>query len=250
MRAMPSSSSSDGGVRCPSNSDGDPDYDVKKLTDWNGNWMAPPEDWAARKGHTSRHFGNGIEQWIDGHSEECTEAMTYEPSAFLEGGCKELVPRYWLYTTIESKPTADFWKSMPTREPAALSDIDVFADPPFWERYENNGSCFIDALAVSDDRVDPEDVDNHHPHADLLASADDRVKVIQERKTRNQRRTHLKQTRPVREVKPMMPPMEDRRIKPKSNVYFRPVKPTDVQGITVSTGRNAGIVHSCYLTLS
>lgn len=238
MRA-PSRSSSDGGVTFKSTSDNDPDYDIKKLMDWHGDWLPPPEDWTARKGHTNRHFGSGIEKWIEEHPIECTEILKYDPVTFLEdGSCKELVPRYWLISSIESQPATDFWRDMPIRTPAALTDCDPFADPPFWDRFEGathlgEPSCFIDGLVVPDAQVNPEDLDNHDPRGDILASADHRMKLIHQRKARNQRRTVQKQTRPFKESKPAGPPVEDRRIRPKSNVYFRPVQPTDVEGIAV-----------------
>jgi len=237
MRALPSDSSSDGGISFRSNSNGDPDYDVKKLMDWNGDWLPPPEQWSARKGHTSRHFGQGIEQWINGHGEDCTEPIKYDAATFYEDGlCKELVPRYWLLPKIENDTLGGFWKKMPTHAPSPISDIDPLEDSPFWERYEDEPSCFINGLVVPEARVDPEDIENHDPRgADILASANDRVRAIDAAKANNRRRTLMKQNRPPRESKVIMPPMEDRRICPKSNVYFRPVQPTDVEGIAVST---------------
>ncbi|KAF2827862.1 hypothetical protein CC86DRAFT_289754 [Ophiobolus disseminans] len=231
MRALPSESSSDGGVKCRSNSDGDPDYDVKKLMDWNGDWLPPPEQWSARKGHTSRHFGQGIEVWINDHGDECDKEITYDATTFSDDLCKELVPRYWLHTMVEQKPLGEFWKCMPSQTPYALSDVDMSEYPPFWERYEDESSCFIDGHEVPDARVDPGDIENHDPHGDLLASADVRVKAILEVREGKRRRTLMKQRRPPKEFKPAMPAMEDRRIQPKSNVYFRPVQPTDVEGI-------------------
>lgn len=66
----------EGGVECRSDSNGDPNYDVKKLVDWNGDWIAPPETWSARHAFTDRHFGAGIEKWINGHDASCTQNLT------------------------------------------------------------------------------------------------------------------------------------------------------------------------------
>lgn len=242
MRPLPTDSSSEGGVECRSNSEEDPDYDVKKLMDWNGDWLPPPEQWSARKGHVSRHFGQGIEHWINGHDEECTKLIAYDLATFHEDGqCKDLVPTYWLMTMIESKPLGNFWKDMPEQPPSAVSDIDPLEFSPYWERYEGEyyegqPSCFINGLMVPDARVDPDDLENHDPKGVCLASATHRVETIMAGRARDRRRTLLKQKRGPRDFKPveMMPPMEDRRIRPKSNVYFRPVKPADVEGIAVS----------------
>lgn len=66
----------DGGIECVSDSNGDPDYDVKKLIDWNGDWIPPPETWSARHAFTNRHFGASIEKWINGHDASCLENLT------------------------------------------------------------------------------------------------------------------------------------------------------------------------------
>lgn len=243
MRAR-SVSSSDGGISFKSNSDNDPNYDVNKLMSWNGDWLPPPEDWTARKGHTHRHFGSFVEKWIEGHDARCKDEIIYNKSTFHQDEtCKELVPDYWLYDTIESKAIDDFWKELATRTPAALNDVDMFADLPFWERLEDEvfdgkPSRFINGLTVPEARVNSEDPDNHDPRGDILASADYRMNLIQQSKVRNQRRTIQRQTRPLKESKSTGPPVEDRRIRPKSNVYFRPVQPTDVEDIAVSLSSN------------
>jgi hypothetical protein len=245
IKATPSDSSSDSGVTFKSNSDGDPNYDVKKLMDWNGDWLPPPEQWAARKGYTSRHFGHAIELWMNGHGAECLEAIII-PSTLAEGNvCKELVPVYWTLPKIEQKSLGEFWKLMPKQEPPALSDVDIFADPPFWDRYAEGTGCFINGLDVPDARVDPSDPENHFAGADLLVSANDRVQCLMEQKKNAHRRSLAKQKRPLRDALPTTPLLPDRRIQPKSNVYFRPVQPADVQGIAVSVDIYAG----CFFNL-
>jgi hypothetical protein len=235
MKALPSESDSDGGVSFKSDSNGDPNYDVKKLMDWNGDWLPPPEQWSARKGHSSRHFGQGIEHWINGHPKECLKDMEVE-SSFNEGNCKEVVPKYWIISTIEQKSLGEFWKLMPTRQPSALSNVS--AHPPFWERYEEDiNSFFIEGIAVPDVKVDPNDPDNHLGRADLLASANQKIEGIEERKQRTRLKQIARQNRHVPETKPAGPQPPDRRIVPKSNVYFRPAQPADVEGITVSQSR-------------
>ncbi|KAF2641879.1 hypothetical protein P280DRAFT_286932 [Massarina eburnea CBS 473.64] len=88
MKALPSNHNDDGGIDTEwargwgvdirSDSGGDPFYDVKKLTDWNGDWMPPPVDWMARNRFADRHFGEGIEKWMNGHNlDACSEVATY-----------------------------------------------------------------------------------------------------------------------------------------------------------------------------
>lgn len=66
----------DGGIEYKSDSNGDPDYDVKKLMDWNGDWLPPPETWSARHAFTDRHFGASLEKWMNGHDPSCTDNYT------------------------------------------------------------------------------------------------------------------------------------------------------------------------------
>jgi hypothetical protein len=227
-----SDSDSEGGVSYKSNSNGDPSYDVKKLMDWNGDWLPPPEQWSARKGHTSRHLGQDIEKWINGHGNDCLNAMDLATSAFTDAG-KEVVPKYWIVSQIEQGSLGEFWKLMPTRQPTALSDVSLHA--PFWERYETSpASCFIEGLAVPDARVDPNDPENHFGGADLLVSGTERIQRIMEQRQNAHRRTLAKQRRPILDTVLVGPQPKDKRIQPKSNVYFRPVQPIDVEGIAVS----------------
>lgn len=79
MKAPPTDDGqSEGGISFKSDSNGDPDYDVKKLMDWNGDWLPPPVEWSARNSFSDRHFGAGIERWINGHDASCTIDLTDE----------------------------------------------------------------------------------------------------------------------------------------------------------------------------
>jgi hypothetical protein len=232
---MPTYSSSDGGVSFKSNSNGDPDYDVKKLMDWNGDWLPPPEQWSARKSHSSRQpFGQAIEQWMNGHGEQCLDpidATSLSPTE--DGPCREIVPKYWILEKIEGKSTGEFWKQMPVRAPSPLSDCDLLTDLPFWDRYGDGSKEFLDALVVPEARVDPKDPENYTAGPNSLCSAIERIEGIQKGRQYAQNRALAKQRRPLREPTNPLPPVEDRRIRPTSNVYFRPVQPADVRGITV-----------------
>jgi hypothetical protein len=234
MKPRSDESESDGGISCKSDSNGDPNYDVKKLTDWNGDWLPPPEEWSARKGHTSRHFGQGIEQWIDGHAKDCLAMMDITTSPLFRGEAgREVVPKYWVASRIEQGSLGEFWKLMPTRQPTALSDVS--AHRPFWERYEEEPlGCFIEGLAVPDAKVDQDDPENNFGGPDILIPANTRIKGIIEGRRKSHLKALAKQKRPVRVSVPVGPQSPVQRFKPLSNVYFRPVQPADIEGIAVS----------------
>ncbi|KAH6644701.1 hypothetical protein C7974DRAFT_408362 [Boeremia exigua] len=234
------SSDSDGGAPCRSDSDGDPTYDVKKLMAWNGTWLPPPEEWAARKGYTARHFEDVIEKWADGISRNCTNVMSINTPEFAgikqaDGKClnKDLVPRYWLHDSVDDTALRKFWHEFPQRAPAPLSNIDITIDPPYWDRWEDKhpGHCFMTALANPDAFIDLDNAENelHHPFA--MMSTEDRLARLDEQKKIAKRRQEERRNRPVAAPVYEAPQVPDMRLKPKANMYIRPVQPADVGGI-------------------
>lgn len=91
---MSSNSDGDGGVTFKSNSSGEPDYDIKKLIDWKGDWLPAPGSWSARKGHTNRQFSQWIGDWMNAQPADCSLPVSRPPDTFNDGGGirKELVP--------------------------------------------------------------------------------------------------------------------------------------------------------------
>lgn len=246
MRHVPSRGNSDGGVTFKSNSDGDPEYDVKKLMDWNGDWLPPPEEWSARRGYASRHFGQMIEQWVD---KECTGTMDIDVPAFNafkitadklevehDSGAvtyKEIVPRYWAEFKVEDKTLHQYLKDMTKQAPDALSDIDILEDLPWWDRYENDTSCYLNGLEAPEAKFDYSDTE--HPVAHIeLASTEDKINGLMHARYIKERKIVAKRNRPLPEPKHSRPKIEDRRIRLETNVYLRPVQPADVVGIAVS----------------
>ncbi|KAJ4991853.1 hypothetical protein SVAN01_02703 [Stagonosporopsis vannaccii] len=239
-RNLSGGSQSDGGVTFRSNSDGDPSYDVKKLMDWNGDWLPPPEEWAARKGFTHRHFGQAIEQWATGHSRNCTNPMLIDSPDFSgvkqannEWLTKDLVPRYWLQDLIDTAAPRKFWEELPHRAPAPLSDVDIFEHPPYWERWEEGqpDNCFMKTLVVPEARIDRSDRDNELGSRFAMLSANDRLAAINDIKASKRRRGEARRNRPVINSMHEGAQSPDRHLKPKANMYLRPVQPADVRGI-------------------
>jgi len=252
MKYVPSSSDSDGGVSFRSNSNGDPDYDIKKLTDWNGDWLPAPETWTGRKGHADRHFGAHIEKWWNTHPPECITPVYFPPDTFDAG--KELVPRYWLQAKVEGETLREFWQTMltTTSEPELIDKNDLVDYMPWWELYEDlvyeeiiedeeglspkritHESSYIHALKVPDARVNH--YDEEYPSAPLdLVSTEEKVQEKNRRVEQKRNKTMAKRNRPVPESKLPVHPMIDRRLRPEANIYVRPIQASDVLGITVS----------------
>ncbi|KAG9191544.1 hypothetical protein G6011_10278 [Alternaria panax] len=252
MKYTPSSSDSNGGVDFKSNSNGDPYYDIKKLTDWNGDWLPAPETWGARKDHADRHFGAHIEQWVSTHPPHWKTGVTpyYPPDTFTEG--KELAPRYWLEVKIGGESLREVWKGLinPEKEPKPLDENDVVDYLPWWELYEDvvyteiidddegqdqriitHATSYLRALDGPDARVNFDD--SECPSASwMLASADEKVQEKNKRAAEKNRKLMAKRSRPVPESRLPIQQMADRRLHPEANIYIRPVKAADVKGIS------------------
>lgn len=237
-------SRSNGGVTFQSNSDGDPSYDVKKLMDWNGDWLPPPEEWAARKGFHHRHFGQTIEEWANEHSRNCTNLMDIHSPDFSgvkqddgEWLNKDLVPRYWLHDLIDNAAPRKFWEEeLPQRAPAPLTDVDITEHPPYWERWDQgqSDSCFMKTLIVPEARVNMNDHDNELQGRFAMQSVNERLAMIDELRANKKRREEARRNRPIAVSVHEGAQLPDRRLKPKANIYLRPVQPADVRGIMVS----------------
>lgn len=245
MKALPTESDSDddGGVVFRSPSHDDPEYDIKQLVDWNGDWLPPPEEWAARNPFINRNFGQWVERWINGHAPDCTKALDISAQAFTGEGkhgehkeahknCKELVPQYWMAVQVEGKPLGEFWKEMPSRAPDTFSDIDLAAETPWWERYEIGQRSFLGNLTVPDARIDINAIENRFNKFGF-ASANMLIADKKARHDRQVQETMARRARPPPEPKVMVAPVivDDRLIRSSTNLYLRPVQDTDIRGI-------------------
>lgn len=217
---------------------------------WNGDWLPPPEEWAARKGFSPRHFGSNIEKWANEHSKLCTKLVDVDSPAFLgieiaadEWLTKDLVPRYWIHESIDNDNPRTFWENLPHRAPAPLSDVDVMEDPPYWERWEDEDPehCFMEALSVPEARIDKGNPDNELESPFAMLCATDRLAKILEIRATTKARRDARHSRPVRPITETMPKLPDRRLCPKANMYLRPVQPADVRDIMVSLSLLASI---------
>ncbi|KZM20448.1 N-acetyltransferase [Ascochyta rabiei] len=239
-RGLSSDGQSDGGIFFKSDSEGDPTYDVKKLIGWNGDWLPPPEEWAARKGFTDRHFAQVIERWANEHSRHCTKLMSIDSPAFsgvqdADGKwvTKDLVPRYWLHETIDNDSPRTFWEQLPHRAPTALSDVDITEGPPYWERWEDGhpDQYFMDALVVPEARIDVSDSANELEKTFAMLCANERLAKIQDIRASEARRREAKRNRPIPASIQLVSQLSNRLLNPKANIYLRPVQPADVRGI-------------------
>ncbi|KAI8932933.1 hypothetical protein NX059_010404 [Plenodomus lindquistii] len=249
MKPLPSEDESDGGVEYKSDSGGDEFYDVRKLMDYNGDWLPPPESWAWRKGFSDRHFSDTVDKWIvldlgllrpmkleepafSGRHSQSGSVATYIGNKTIPAIHEhlELVPRTWVEPRIEDKTLREYWKDMPKKNPEPMPDCDIMADPPWWDRYVDETSCYITSLAVPEARVNMHDEEN--PVAPYkLACVEDKLAAIEKRKKEALEKQMAWRNRPMPERMSLPAPVESTGIQPTANIYLRPVQPADVRGI-------------------
>ena len=146
----------------------------------------------------------------------------------------EIAPRSWIPLKIEGDAPQHFWRAFPDRAPAALSNIDITENRPYWEEYpKDSKGLFINPpehpLVAG---LDPEDVDNRHPGVGKTAT-EYLLEIAQKKQARNRRHEH-KRNRADAVVNVLQQPMVFAGYRPSTNAYFRPVKPADAEGIRVS----------------
>lgn len=247
MKAQPAEDESDGGVSFKSNSNGDPNYDVKKLIDWSGNWMPPPEVWTARNTFRDRHFGESIEGWMERAEASGTSKliMQINPADFLADiGC-DLVPRDWIPTQIESDAPQQFWRSLPSRAPSPIDDVDFDELKPWWESYVNPATEYLFPFNVPDALIDPED-DENKKRAYMPPTSQSAVNKMKAKQEADYRKTMARRNRPIIISKPEnVPAPPNLSLKPTANIYLRPAQPADIPKLTVSSSPSQRVLPIC-----
>ena len=141
------------------------------------------------------------------------------------------------------------WKKICISDPKPMDEGDLKDHLPWWDRYEDvvytevieddgqdeedlkHTSSYIHALEVPEARTDP----SHPAEKWQLASAEEKVQHRIRRAEEKHQKSLARRNRPTPEsMYPPVPPMEDRRLQPRSNMYIRPVQPADVRAIAVS----------------
>ncbi|KAF2183673.1 hypothetical protein K469DRAFT_727935 [Zopfia rhizophila CBS 207.26] len=224
----------DGGVSYNSNSNGDPNYDIRKLVDWKGDWLPAPVEWDGRKCFTDRHFSDHLELWMNGTDEKtCTNEINISGPGFVDEKNGELAPRYWMPIRIEGEAPRHFWRSFVGRTPAPLSDIDI-DEVPWWETYADNTTNLLPHRPVPDAQVDPEEEENQHPGVFVTSKeaiqCKERARIEKERKQLEKRRRREAEIYAI-QMTPL-PPIPNLTLKPTANIYLRPVVPVDIQQVT------------------
>ncbi|OCL09754.1 hypothetical protein AOQ84DRAFT_403705 [Glonium stellatum] len=228
-----SSSSSDGGASVRSNSNGDPTYDIRKLTDWEGNWLPAPVEWEGRGGFSDRNFFDRLETWISNSERVSKENMDMGDPAFAAEVNGEVAPRFWIPTAIDAESPQNFWRMYQSRAPAPLSDCDL-TEQPWWETYTSPTSAILPPVAAPEAKLDT--VEMSYDVAIKDFGSNGAIKKREDAKKVKEFRAAERRRRKAQERK-FQPPAElfmslDRSLKPQANIYLRPAYPADITQIT------------------
>ncbi|KAH7109623.1 hypothetical protein B0J11DRAFT_573662 [Dendryphion nanum] len=217
-----------------SNSGGDPNYDIRKLVDWDGNWMPAPIDWDDRKAYRDRHFADHIEIWIDKQPGCTTEPLCISADGLGSKTVTDdiIAPKYWVWNAIERQSPQDFWRTFPARAPAPMSDVDITESAPWWETFKDERLGRLPVIQVPDASVDPGNPENHNPDLANTVNGEigKRKKGAQLRKEKEERRMARLRIALLEAEKEVIPPPRNA-LKPKVNIYLRPVDIKDIRQI-------------------
>ncbi|KAF2200183.1 hypothetical protein GQ43DRAFT_472957 [Delitschia confertaspora ATCC 74209] len=240
LKPDPLNYAGNGGATIESNSEGDPDYHIKKLVDWSGNWQPPPLGWEGRRGYTNRHLNDDVRDWIDGLyslSKLKAKIDTSDPD-FLEAK-KTIAQRHWVPTNIEGESAQQFWRTFLSRAPAPVDNGDIDG-PPWWETFTGPGQVsYLSPLNALEAQLDPTDPSYEAAKRDAGTTANlkrredekkEKARKAAERRNRRVNRVeHLEVCPDAVEEEYVRP---DRTLKPTANIYLRPAYAADVKQIT------------------
>ena len=234
MRAAIKSDNSDGGMSVKSNSNWDPIHDIRKLTDWEGNWLPAPVEWVGHGGFSGRNFYNRIEAWMNKSEKVSKENMDISDPAFVAETNGAVAPRFWIPSTLDAKSPQSFWRTYQSQAPAPLSDCDP-AEQPWWETYTSATSALLTPINVLEAKLDT--VEFTYALAVKDFGSNGAIKKREEAKNAKKlsaaekKQLKLQRKRDCQEItEPFI--LIDRSLKPKANVYLRPAYPADIGQMT------------------
>ncbi|CAI6336438.1 unnamed protein product [Periconia digitata] len=238
----------------PESDHDDPYYDVKKLAGWDGRFQAPPEDWAARDRNVFSQDKVVNQVWIwmlTLDDEACTPDFTSFTIDMQFKNNQELVSKTWILDKIEGQDPRLFWNSFVSRCPSPVDteDLKDSENRPYWELYDKT-SPFMPEIVAPKAVLDQSDFNNRHSRA--LTTANELVlrckkhhlakielahasepiftPLEQDAMTRQaQKMIQIRQKTALKEPEEVL--ADSKAIKLESNVYLRPVRPSDVVSV-------------------
>ncbi|KAF4545371.1 Acyl- n-acyltransferase [Lasiodiplodia theobromae] len=213
-----------------SNPGADPQHDIKKLVDWEGNWLPGPTDWESRRSFHHHNFNEEMMRFVYGSiDKDATVDVRNEPS-FLSIPNGEVAPSAWASIRIEGTSLQEWWSN---HVGSSLAEPDSKA---WWRDYISEESSLLVPYHVPEAKVDPADTEGQilyvhdlgSGHAsDKLMERRNKKKADRERRNAREREQHAAL---AAEMKPATFQMPEK-IKPKISLYIRPALAADAHQI-------------------
>ncbi|KAF2492174.1 hypothetical protein BU16DRAFT_491596 [Lophium mytilinum] len=232
----PTDEESDGGVSFKSDSNGDPNHDIRKLTDWDGNWLPAPIEWEGRRGFSDRNFSSRVEGWIVKTEKSYRNLEIIDTSAprFLSQDNGDVAPRVWIPQTIDAESPGAFWRTYQSRAPPPMSDFDP-DDLPWWEKYESPTSSLLKSIEVPNAFLDREDPTYAKAQQDngAVGAIKRREHLLKAKHARTaaKRRHQLAESKAAAAMYADHPEPPDNSLHPKGNIFVRPAYPADMEQV-------------------
>lgn len=92
----------------------------------------------------------------------------------------------------------------------------------------------MSTIVVPEAKIDQNDKDNELECPYAMLCVEERIAMVEAIKVEKQRRQHARRNRPTLRSTHEGPSLPDRQLRPKANIYLRPVGPADISGFLVS----------------
>ncbi|KAL0259364.1 hypothetical protein SLS55_005100 [Diplodia seriata] len=213
-----------------SNPAADPDHDLKKLVDWEGNWLPGPTDWETRRGYHHHNFNEEMMRFVNGSIDTEAAVDIYNEPTFLNEPSGEVAPRIWASLRIEGTSLQEWWNN---HVGSSLAEDDSKA---WWREYTSEESSLLNSYDVPEARIDPTDHEGQILNVNDLGSGNASEKLMEGRlkKKADRERRRKREREELAAAIAEAPPVtfvEPAKIKPRISLYVRVALAADAQQI-------------------
>lgn len=212
-----------------SNPDNDAQHDIKKLVDWEGNWLPGPTDWETRRSYRHHNFNEEMVRFVTDSIDKEAAVDIYNEPTFLDSKNGEVAPRVWASITVEGNSIQQWWNN---HIDSSLADSDSKA---WWRSYVTLESSLLVPHEIPEARVDPEDDEGMILHQNDLGSGH-ACEKMRERKSKKkadrEKRSAAERERAAATVASIQAHyQEPETLKPLIGLYIRPALAADAHQI-------------------
>ncbi|KAH7044634.1 hypothetical protein B0J12DRAFT_184428 [Macrophomina phaseolina] len=214
-----------------SNPGGDPQHDIRKLVDWQGNWLPGPTDWEFRRSYRHHGFNEEMMRFVYDSIDKEAAVDIYNEPTFLQHPNGEVAPRVWASLNVEGMSLQQWWNN---HVGTSLADPDSRA---WWRAYHSLDSSLLIPHDVPQVALDPQDHEGQILHLYDHGSGKACEKLVEEknkrRAAREKRRAMEREFAAAMATAPSikLEPSTSPKIRPTISLYLRPALAADAHQI-------------------